>query len=539
MQDTNLRKKPLLFSLLFIFGVWQPFSGYSQDCPQGLDFDFNPSPSNTVNWAQFPEFSLPFKVAYAGSNRVGDANLILKRGFSHMVNPNGLNYLQKENRAFIYYNVAEDSQPWKKHKSPYGNDMDIIRSKWDRDLENSKANNGGNLDFDIFCLDFELHHKSNDSIIALKQMSFVPDNLKALSDAEFIKQYKIDMQALYGQTLSYVNNRIKTNYLTSYGDVPIFNNFSSIQAATWENWISDPTLLNYIDYDFNTNTVGGKVYSELDILSPNAYFYYDYPHIFAGEYLSYLLFQIEANRAWSDKDQMVFLWGKYSYTPQFVGQTIRPWMAEAMAVFPFFSGAKGIWFWEDPFKEGYSSYEYFTKGLYRLSKFKSYFEGDYELIQAINPRVYNENQQAIWRGVLKDGKLLIAAQNPWADSETTKTEIAINYGSLYTKIALNGYDLFLCEFEMPTVTGNEELAEQITLYPNPSSKELNWKLNLQKASEIKLRIVDNLGKVLLRKSYTESDSFAETLNLENLPAGQFILNLEGNNFTKTKKIIIE
>ncbi|MCD8540805.1 MAG: hypothetical protein LRY55_14310 [Leadbetterella sp.] len=356
----------------------------AQNCPQGTDFPFSPS-SVSVNWRQFPEFSLPFTIIYSGSQAIYDADALLKRGFTHASNPNGISYLPVANRAYIYYGVASADQPWKNHKSPYGNDMSVYHSKWDEDLAYFRSLNDGSADVDIFCLDIEMHHKERDSILALKKMDFVPAEIRALSDEAFITRYKKDMQALYAYAAGYIKERVNARRFTAYGDVPVFNTFTNIQGPSWEKWQTDPSLLNYIAYDFDGQKAGGSYYDQIDVLSPTAYFYYDYPHLFAGEYLSYLMFQTEVNRAWSTRDQWVFLWNRYNYIPQFAGKDIRPWMSEAMAIFPFFSGAKGIWLWDDMEPSGdFSGYEYFMKGLYRLSDFRHFFEGDYRLIHTVS-----------------------------------------------------------------------------------------------------------------------------------------------------------
>lgn len=540
-MSANLKKFRLVFGSILFFSVFSQTNLFSQSCPQGLDLSFNSS-QNSVNWYQFPEFSLPFKVIYSGSQQVYDPNALLKRGFSHVSNVNSINFLNRENKAYIYYGVAGSNQPWATHKSPYGNDMNVYHNKWDNDLNWISTVAGGNLDFDIFCLDIENHYKSRDSIIALKQMNFVPENLKALSNDAFIVQYQKDTQELYAYTANYIKQRVNARVFTSYGDVPIFNTFTSIQGASWNNWKTDSKLLNFISYDYENNKAGGSFYNAMDALSPNAYFYYDYPHLFAGEYLSYIMFQIEVNKAWSDKDQFLFVWNRYSFIPQFVGKNIKPWMAEAMAIFPFMSGAKGLYLWDDMSTQiNHAGYEYFMKGLYRLSKFKHFFEGNYELIQSVSARDYNENKQPIWRGVYKDGRLLVTAHNPWATSENQEATITINYGSLRQQITLKGYEIYMCDYAADYVTANEIQITDLQVYPNPTTGELHYGVKTKTPQDFTVSLVDLTGKILLSKEVKNNGStdYSGQIDISNLKVSKAILNVKNNTFSESKTIVIQ
>lgn len=533
---TNLKRKRIVlgFALLFVGGG----SVLAQNCSPG--FSFTPSASG-VNWRQFPEFSLPFTVIYSGSQSIYDPDALLKRGFTHVSNPNGISALPTENRAYIYYGVAIADQPWKTHKSPYGNDMNVYHKKWDEDLDWFRTQNGGSNEVDIFCLDIEMHHKVRADILALKKMDFVPAEIRALDDDAFVVRYQKDMQDLYASAAAYIRQRVNARYFTAYGDVPVFNTFTNIQGPSWEKWQNDPSLLNYIAYDFDQQKAGGSYYAQLNALSPNAYFYYDYPHLFAGEYLSYLMFQSEANRAWSDLDQWVFLWNRYSFMPQYVGQSIRPWMSEAMAIFPFFSGAKGIWLWDDigNFAE-HSGYEYFMNGLYRLSAFAHFFEGDYQLVHTISARDYNENKLPVWRGVYKNGRLLVAAQNPWAKSDTEEAKVTVHYGNLRETITLRGYEVYLCEYAADPVAGNEPESHLLVAYPNPAENVLSYRIKTGGEQVLFLSLTDATGRVLYEEELNTGGAteYIGQLRLAPYAAPRVYLNIRGRSFDQTQKITV-
>lgn len=526
--------------LLFLLTILSSFSLKAQNCESGLDFEFK-ALNNGVDWYQFPEFSLPFTIVYGGLPAIYDPNALLNRGFTHISNINDLKSLKPTEKVYIFYNVADAGQPWETHKSPFGNDMEVYYSYWSERLEWVKEQNGGSLDFDIFCLDIENYHKSADSILNLRQYSFVPDEIRQLSDQKFIKKYQEEIQNIYANSLKFFRNNVNANKFTSYGDPPIFNTFTNIQGPSWEEWQNDTELLNFLNFDFSKNSLGGSFSNQSDIIAPSAYFYYDYPHIFAGEYLSYLLFQVEANRSRTDKEQILFLWNKYSYTPQFVGQNIKNWMSEAMAIFPFFSGVKGIWLWDDPTDPdiNFEGYQYFMKGLYRLSKFKHFFEGDYEIIETISAHEYNRNKQAIWRGIVKDNKILIAAHNPWAKSDNEEVDVTINYDGFFKNIKLTGYETYLCEHPLEYVTGKEIEIINFKVYPNPGASFIQYEITIPGEENPVLSLVDELGNILWTQNLVGKNSFIGKIDMSMFNNNKLFLNVKTNSFSKTKIIINE
>ena len=551
-MPTNLRKKYLgyiilsfyIYSFLFLSPTW------AQNCSQALDFDFKPSAENNgINWQQFPEFELPFKVVYGGPSRFANPNFMFKRGFTHLSNPNLLKQIPEKNRAFIFYGVSSSypPQPWPAFKSPFLNDMAVQEKQWLHDVNRiiDETGGGDRIAADIFVFDIETQLKSDDSILVLKNSPYIPEEIKKLNNQQFIEQYKRGIQGLYGQAMNFVLDKGKVNspHISSYSDAPILNTFINIQGRTWNSWKTDKSAINYVCYDFDKNQVGGVPYNLQTFMTPSAYFYYDYPHPFASEYLSYLLFQIEANRAWTSKDQMVFVWGKYSFNKDFVLKNIKPWMAESMAIFPFFAGAKGIWLWDDPTKieADMSNYEYFTKGLYRLSRYKSIFEGDYKLIETVSARDYNENKLPIWRGVLNGNKFLIAAHNPNAKSETEEVTVQINHGNFNREIVLKGYEVFLCQYDLSLPNSTEPKIDisGMKCFPNPTSELLRIQFSLDKPSRLNLRITDFAGKALYSESINDMQlSYDKEIDISKFTSTEVLVSIQSEVGTVSQKVIL-
>jgi Secretion system C-terminal sorting domain len=554
-MNANLVKKIRQLNSFFQFCAFfflfiQKVSG--QNCASGVDFNFKASgPGQGINWTQFPEFNLPFKVIYGGPGAGYRPYEMERRGFSHFSNPNNFNNIPTKNRAFILYNVvlASPNQPWYLERNPWGNDMKAYERYWDEWIQNIRntTQNTSELDADLFVFDVERQLKSDAEILDLKKSGYTPANIKILPDKDFIIAYKKELQALYASVSVYfrkkgIINAQKTK-VSYYADSPVYNTFINLQGKTWDKWKSDKTAINYLIYDFGANKVGGGLYQQQDFLTPSAYFYYDYPHPFAGEYLSYLLFQIEINRELSPKEQIVFLWQRYSYTPEFAGRNIKPYMAEAMAIFPFFAGAKGIWLWEDPSSIGASSdlsnYEYNMLGMYRLSKFSDMFTGNFDIVETVSARDYNENKQPIWRGVKKGNNILIAAHNPWAKSATDEVVVSVKYKNWSKKITLKGYETHLCKYDLADKSIDVDFSN-FQVFPNPSAEVLQVKADLIFDSDAELNIYDMTGRLLKTESLKiGKGGFTKSINIKDIRNTNIVLvELKTANQRIAEKIII-
>lgn len=462
--------------------------------------------TKSINWTQFPEFSLPFDICYGGPVFNDSEAYSLSRGFTHVSKPTP--GLPNSKRAYIYYGVAftGQNQPWERLRSPWGNDEKLYQSKWERDhlgfTNAADANGNPVIDVDWFVYDVERQIKSNDSILLLRNLPSVPSGINAQSDADFVQSYKKELQNLYYQPVKVFTERgLFANKISSYADTPILNTFTDIQAHSWEEWRTNKALLNPNVYDFTNEEVGGDFYDAMNVLMPSAYYYFDYPSPFAPEYLSYLLFQIEVNKAWSDKPIYPYVWLKYSANPSLRNKFIRPWMAEATAIFPFFSGATGLWLWEDPttleLNLNYNAYEYFTKGLYRLSQFKDFFEGEFELIIETSAHELNRQRGAVWRGVVKGKDILVAAHNPFAKDENEEIIVAVKYNNWSRLITLKGYEVSLCAYDMSVLSSEEELNDlSFVVFPNPANSQIHARFNSVTPQAAVFTIFDSKGRKL-------------------------------------------
>ena len=514
----------------------------SQDCEP--DYVLNPvKTNNTIEWGKFPEFSLPFKIIYSGP-RFGDTqSQPLKHGFSHIAAYSGPEpgSLNPANRAVLWYGVATSSgnQPWADNtlRSPWGNDTAAYRSYWD--------NYAGTVNgADILCLDIERMQREDRDILALKANPLIPQQYRSLPDADFIATYKRDIRWWYTEAVNRLRAKGVKSTITSYSDVPVRNTWLNITSNSWQDWTTNLARTHYLTQD-NSGKIGGTFYNAMDFLSPSPYYYYGYDHPIGKDYLSYLLFNIEANTAWSNKPVIPFVWMRVhdSYDPNI--PLITSFMAEATAIFPFFSGAKGLWLWENPFlssdrQENYAPYEHFINGLYRLSAFNDMLEGSYQVVIPQSARDQMQQQNPVWRGIVKGSNILIAAQNPYA-ADNAQTTVTVSYQNWARSITLKGKEVFLCKFDLnDTVNGNEPALAAVNVYPNPAGRQLHVSLtSAHGATDIDFALTNSKGQTLLQqkiKSFAGQTS--TSIDLPILSSGIYFARFTGNNRTIIKKVVV-
>ncbi|MBA4849562.1 T9SS type A sorting domain-containing protein [Emticicia sp. BO119] len=524
----------LINSLLF-FAILQSVN--AQSCNPS-DFQLSPSTQNkTIEWQKFPEFNLPFQVIYGGPRFNDTQRQPLKHGFSHLATFEGADdNLPKNQRALVWYGVAYTgtNQPWESVRSPWNNNLEGYKAKWHHELATMP-------EVDLLVPDIERQIKSNDSILVLKNHSATPLAYQNLDNNSFITQYKQDLQNLYAEAFGFTKSN-KSARIAGYSDSPILNTYINIPGNSWQKWITDPSLLNYLFYDFSGNKIGGKVFDRQDFFSPSAYYYYDYPNPLAPDYLAYLLFQIEVNKAWApDKSIIPFVWLRYSYVTDAARKFIKPFMAEATAIFPFFSGANGLWLWDDPAlfanNENFATYEYFINGLYRLSKYKDMFAGDYRLVIPQPAHNYIDKRKPIWRGIAKGTDFLVVAHNPYAKDENEIVIVEATYNNWKVNITLKGYEVFLCKFDMTLLANEpEQPLSLFNVFPNPSQESLTIKINSLLYQTGKLEIVDVKGEILHQENIDlQPGENNKTIKISHYLSGTYFVRV----LESTKKFIKE
>lgn len=529
---------------------------FAQDCQP--TYVLNPvTVNNKIEWNKFPEFSLPFKIIYNGP-RFGDTESVpLKHGFSHLAlfTGNEGNTLPAKNRAMLWNSVATigENQPWGMDalRSPWENDTTTYRKLWDQYLSNmantfNDSYGSGVPKADIICMDVERMLTEDRDILKLKTNPAIPANYRSLSDVEFLATYKRDIRWWYTEAVNHLKGKglDASTLISSYSDVPVRSTWLNIESNSWQDWTTNLARTHYLMQD-NSGKLGGNFYGAINSLTPSPYYYYGYESPIGKDYLTYLLFQIEANRAWTDKPIIPFVWMRIHDSFDPTVPMITAFQAQATAIFPFFSGANGLWLWENSFyetgrQENYSTYENFIYGLYRLSEFKDMFEGNHELVIPTSARDLMTSKKPVWRGVVKDGHILIAAQNPYA-ADNAETSITLSYQKWVKTIKLKGKDVFLCKFDLSKDNSSTEpTVIDAFLYPNPLAGDSQVRLTgINGVTNVAFSLINMQGTVMYEKNLQaqvgESD---QPVTLPSLAAGLYVARFKSANKTITQKIVI-
>jgi hypothetical protein len=88
------------------------------------------------------------------------------------------------------------------------------------------------------------------------------------------------------------------------------------------------------------------------------------------------------------------------------------------------------------------------------------------------------------------------------------------------------------------VNNNNAYEPEIQLYPNPTSSNSYVKIKGCKGSELNLTITDMFGKTIINSPYSVDNHTTIPLNTSYLPSGMYLVNLHGDDFSKTLKLSV-
>ncbi len=106
----------------------------------------------------------------------------------------------------------------------------------------------------------------------------------------------------------------------------------------------------------------------------------------------------------------------------------------------------------------------------------------------------------------------------------------------------NGFD---GEVEDYTVNVQTSLAveefgfDNFAVFPNPNKGEFTIKLNSSLSSNVNVEVYDLRGRKIFKNKYKDAGDFNETIHLNQVQSGMYILNVSDDKRKSTKKIIIE
>jgi len=489
-----------------------------------------------------------------------------------------IDFGQCKNIPHVRPNTSDSSLPWEKIYSPWNNNLSVHNDFWNgrlkwhaNDYNDTIGKTLPNVSLIVPDVEKRIYNPNNPlddySILKIRGSLLIPDEINSLSDNEFVDSYKREMAKLYYEPLKKARKLGYKDKISYYGidSVPVTRTIYGISDYSWEEWSSNWSFVDYNVKNFTRDNNDSRFYNEFgplffdqDYLSPSSYIITpDYPNStgrlsgrgeldrnnevqwnLSGQYLAYQLFQLEVNEAWSMKyNKSILLWQWMEFHPgiwggQFAGLPIRPHMAQASAIFPFMDGANGIFLYGEnrkgkDFRKVHHNYIY---GLYRLSLYKEFFNGKYEIYRPKTAHEEVNNFTHVWRGIINKNellknKMLIAMHNPYAmPNEITNIPIIYN-NSILGIISINGLNTWLgiCNLNGSGCFGNEGIIKRTVRYEKFKNrgKTTNLEnLSYQELQEVNLTLDDGIyGRI----------EFIKYVNLTN--------NLENSDEIKLDEII--
>lgn len=170
---------------------------------------------------------------------------------------------------------------------------------------------------------------------------------------------------------------------------------------------------------------------------------------------------------------------------------------------------------------------------------------------------YNGGSGDNYTGTIFDqeatGGLITAGAAPFTGSFVPEGDLSTLYGEMsagdwiLTVVddaeqdggTFNSFDLEVCVMRTLSASDFNTSISDFTVYPNPNNGSFNVKLNSVSAKNVVLAVYDIRGRSVFYKTYQSSSSFNETVNLENVQSGMYMLQVSDGINKQTKKVIVK
>jgi hypothetical protein len=183
-----------------------------------------------------------------------------------------------------------------------------------------------------------------------------------------------------------------------------------------------------------------RIDRHVDFYIASVYVFYDDP----GS-VYYMASNIEENvqrtRRYGNKPLYAYEWLRYhDSNKKLAGQELAPYLAEAMAVLPFFSGARGlvVWGWEPKGKgQYYHSLPLFINSLGRVSDLSAKMAKARLVVDEPAHVLWKEKRPLVRKLRVAADEWIVMAVNPW-QNESEKKNINIQCGMRSIALTLDG-----------------------------------------------------------------------------------------------------
>jgi subtilisin-like proprotein convertase family protein len=103
---------------------------------------------------------------------------------------------------------------------------------------------------------------------------------------------------------------------------------------------------------------------------------------------------------------------------------------------------------------------------------------------------------------------------------------------------INSFSLEIC-YQTIALANNIVNFENFALYPNPNDGSFNIKFNSNSTNDINIAVFDMRGRSIFNKVYQNNGVFEQTLQLDNVQSGIYLVNIQDGDKKIVKKIVVE
>jgi hypothetical protein len=201
-----------------------------------------------------------------------------------------------------------------------------------------------------------------------------------------------------------------------------------------------------------------------------------------------------------------------------------------------------------------SDYINIPENYFTVLSFKSKWDTeermDYVLLQANtlydDSTTLNGRYSIIGNNYLLPGHAIYSGiQQEWVNEEIDLTKYAGENVRFQFKINTNDSitadGFYFDDFEIKAfmnTTDSELINTAINVFPNPTYGIVNLELNIGYQQAVEITVTDYSGKLLKTEQFTVLNTSYRTLDLSDLSSGIYFLNIKGEQYNVTKKIVI-
>jgi hypothetical protein len=192
----------------------------------------------------------------------------------------------------------------------------------------------------------------------------------------------------------------------------------------------------------------------VDYYVASIYVFYDKP-----DSVYYMAANVEENiertRRYGDKPLYAYEWLRYhSSNQKLADQEVAPWLAEAMAVIPYFCGARGVALWgSEPKRQGqyYQTLPVFTKSLGRVSDLSAMLAAAKLMPDEPAHVLWKARRPLVRRMRVSADEWIILAVNPWQnEDDVSHVEVSLEKSRISVELRGRHSEIFHCRGENVT-----------------------------------------------------------------------------------------